>query len=117
MKEDKIYEYTLNNLYRPYGEEYQQACDMYQQEMRNGKCVVEKYTPPPKITQEMLDDYVDKVVKCLNLPRDEIIMHSKWMLGANIPLHVPESIIEMCKVSEPKEFINYINALCEKFTK
>ena len=96
-------------------EELKQACDAVRYENKNGKIVYEKYTIPEEITQEMLDEFNEKVAQYTKLSKDEIMNCTNWMLGKRIPLPVPESLIEKCVFEEPKELVEYVNSICEQY--
>lgn len=96
-------------------EERKQTCDMYYQEIKDGKVVNKQYTIPEEITQEMLDEFNEKVAQYTKLSKDEIMKCTNWMLGKRIPLPVPESLIEKCVFEEPKEMVEYVNSICEQY--
>ena len=105
----------FGGVYYPRGEELKQACDAVRYERKNGKIVDEKYTIPEEITQEMLDEFNEKVAQYTKLSKDEIMNCTNWMLGRRIPLSVPESLIEKCVFEEPKEMVEYVKSICEQY--
>ena len=92
-----------------------QTRDMYYQDIKDGKVVNEQYTIPEEITQEMLDEFNEKVAQYTKLSKDEIMNCTNWMLGRRIPLPVPESLIKKCVFEEPKEMVEYVNSICEQY--